>query len=275
MNHAQPSTLADEPHTLALWASVAEIVAYRPLLVHLVARDLKVRYKRSLFGVMWAFAEPLFQMVLFALVFSLLLGIHTPKYPVFILSGVLVWSFIHTGVTYALPSVTGNASLVKKIYFPLEILTLATVAGRFVHFLLSLVLLVPFLIYYDVACGWAWLWLPLLVLLMASLVAGLALLFASLNTLYEDMSFLVNFGFMSLFYLSPVFYSPDMVPSHLRGLYLLNPVAGLITCFRDALLANQAPTLEVLGPAALVAVTALWVGARTFGKLKWQFAEVL
>ena len=256
-------------------AAIREIAHYRQLLFRLVGRDLRVRYKRSVLGVTWAFAEPLVLMGLFTMVFSRFLRVNTPDYPVFVLCGIVVWGFFQTGVTYALTSVSGNANLVKKIYFPREILPLATVLGRFVHFLLSLLLLVPFLVYFHAPITIALLYLPLLVALELVLVCGLALLFTGLSTLYEDVAFLVSFAFTGLFYVSPVFYSVELVPAAIRPWYLLYPIAALISAYRDVLLYGKAPSVLELTTAVVAAGLCLTLGAMVFRRLQWSFAEVL
>jgi len=254
---------------------VAELFEFRQLLFALVARDLRVRYKRSVLGVLWAFLEPLALMTLLTTVFSFLLRVPVARYPAFALSGVIVWTFFHTGVTYALSAVSQNAALVKKIYFPREILPLATVAGRGVHFALSLLLLAPFVVYFHIDVGASLLWLPALVVVQLMLIAGLALLFGALATLYEDAGFIVNFAFSGLFYLSPVFYSVEMVPAPWRGVYLLNPMAALLDSYRAVLLENHAPAAGPLLVATLVSLTTLVAGLLVFRRLAWRFAEVL
>jgi len=248
---------------------------HRQLVYCLVSRDLRVRYKRSVLGVLWAFAEPLVLMLLYSVVFSLLLRVQTPAYPAFALAGVVVWGFLHTGVTYSLSSITQNANLVKKIYFPREILPLAMVLGRAVHFLLSLFLLVPFLIAFDIRPTPYLLLLPLLVLIQLVLVLGLALLFSAVSTLYEDVGFLVNFAFSGLFYLSPVVYPVELVPARFQTLYLANPIAALITSYRAVIISGTPPPWTALGLAAFTSVLALALGLFVFRRVEWSFAEVL
>lgn len=255
--------------------ALREILAYRHLVSSLVVRDLRVRYKRSALGVVWAFAEPLALMALFTIVFSRVLRLDVPNYPVFVLAGVVVWGFFSTGVTYALGAVQANASLVKKIYFPRAILPLSTVFGRLVHLVLSLLLLAPFLAWFGVRPGWGLLLLPLLILLQALLVAGLALFLSALSTLYEDVSFLVGFAFTGLFYVSPVLYPLELVPEHYRLLYALNPMSALLTGYRAALLGLPWPRPLELALAVAIALVAFVGGTFVFRRLEWVFPEVL
>jgi lipopolysaccharide transport system permease protein len=255
--------------------AIREILTYRHLVSSLVARDLRVRYKRSALGVVWAFAEPLALMALFTVVFSHVLRLDVPNYPLFVLAGVLVWGFFSTGVTHALGAVQSNASLVKKVYFPRAILPLSTVFGRLVHLVLSLLLLAPFLAYFGVRPGLGLLLLPVLVLLQALLVAGLALFFSALSTLYEDVSFLVSFAFTGLFYVSPVLYPLELVPERYRLLYALNPMSTLLTGYRAALLGLPWPRPGEIAIAVAITLVAFLAGTLVFRRLEWIFPEVL
>jgi lipopolysaccharide transport system permease protein len=250
-----------------------ELFRFRLLLYNLVARDLRVRYKRSVLGVLWAFLEPVALMMLFTVVFSAFLGVGGPSYPVFALCGVIVWGFFNTGVVHSLSAVRQNAALVKKIYFPREILPMATVLGRAVHFGLSLILLLPFLLHFQVEITASVLWLPLLMIAQLELVLGLALLLGALATFYEDVGFIVNFMFSMLFYLSPVVYPVSVVPERFQTVYMLNPVAVLLTAYRAVLLDGRAPEPWGLGYVAACSLVVLVLGLLVFRRLAWRFAE--
>lgn len=252
-----------------------ELFAFRHLIARLVGRDLRVRYKRSVLGVVWAFAEPLALMALFTAVFSRVLRLDVPNYPVFVLTSVIVWGFFQTGVTHALRAVLDNKNLVKKTYFPRAVLPLSTVVGRGVHLLLSLGLLAPFLAWFHVVPGWSLLALPALLLVQLTLVLGLALLLSALSTLYEDVAFLVTFGITGLFYVSPVLYPLELVPAAYRPMYTLNPMSALLGGYRAALLGLPWPQPSELLTAAAVSVVVLLVGLLVFRRLEWLFAEVL
>ncbi len=258
-----------------MFRDIKEILRYKELIRNLVVRDLKVRYKRSLLWLLWAFLEPVMLMALFTAVFSLLLRIKVDNYPAFVICGIIAWNFFTTGVSYSLPSVSGNAGLVKKIYFPKAILPVATVIGRLVNFALSLLLLVFFLVLFRVPMSVNVLYLPVIVLLQVTLILGLSLLLTGLNTLYDDVNFLLNFVFFGMFYLTPVFYSVDMVPERFRSLYMLNPMAIIITSYRDVLLYSRAPRPEYLAVGFAFSGALLLAGFLVFRRLEKVFAEVL
>lgn len=255
--------------------AIAELLKYKELVFNLVSRDLKVRYKRSVLGVAWAFIEPLMLMLLFSTVFSYLLKIQIENYPVFVLTGVLAWSFFVTGVNYSLNSISANANLIKKIYFPKEILPLSVIIGRLVNFLLSLLILVPFFFWFKVHLSLNILFIPVIIAVQLVLVFGLALLLSSLNTFYDDVGFLTNFIFMGLFYLTPVFYSAEMIPERFRTVYMLNPMAAVITAYRDVLLYSRLPDMGYFGLAAALSVLIFILGLSVFRRTEHIFAEVL
>lgn len=247
----------------------------RGLLWALVSRDLKVRYKRTLLGVLWALAEPIFMMLLFTIVFSFVLRMQVENYSLFVLCGVVVWGYFKTGVMASLDSVKANAPLIKKVYFPRQVLPIAAVLGRTVHFMLSLLLLLPFFCYFEVAPSITWIAIPLLLLVQLLMVTGMALLFSALATLYEDVGFLVGFALTAIFYLSPVIYPLALVPQHLQQFYLLNPFAAVLHSYHQILLQQSWPPWGALGIAALVGAFALALGHVVFQRLQWTFAEVL
>jgi lipopolysaccharide transport system permease protein len=255
--------------------AISELFRYKELVYNLVSRDLKVRYKRSVLGVAWAFIEPMAMMFLFTLVFSYLLKIKIDKYPVFVLTGLLAWNFFLTGVNYSLSSISSNANLIKKIYFPKEILPLSTIAGRLINFILSLLLLVPFFIWFRVPLGVSILFLPVVIAVQLVLISGLSLLLSSLNTFYNDVGFLANFIFMGFFYLTPVFYSVDMVPERFRTVYMLNPMAAVITAYRDVLIYSRLPDMGYFGLAAALSLFIFVLGLMVFKRAEHTFAEVL
>ena len=254
---------------------IKELIRYKELVLNLVSRDLKVRYKRSVLGVLWAVLEPLAMMLLFTLVFSYLLKIKIANYPVFVLTGLLAWNFFLTGVTYSLTAITSNTNLIKKIYFPKTALPLATISGRLINFLLSLLVLVPFFIYYGIPLSWTAVYLPLILIVQIAFINGLSLLLSSLNTFYNDVGFLTNFVFMGLFYVTPVFYSTDMIPARFKAVYMLNPMSEIITAYRDVLLYSRPPDLMYFSVCCLSSFATLFLGLRVFKRYEHLFAEVL
>ena len=248
---------------------------YKELLKNLVIRDLKVRYKRSVLGVLWALLEPLILMILFTVVFSMLLRIKVEKYPVFVLCGLLPWSFFSTGLSYSASSILQHANLIKKIYFPREIIPLGVILARLVNFLISLILLFGFMLAFGVTFTPYIALLPLIIALQLLLIVGLSLFFTSLNTFYYDVGFILEFLLFGWFYVTPVFYPVSMVPERFLKFYMLNPMAVIVHSYRQVLLYGQAPNFGQLMIAALLIAVAFLIGWSVFRRLEYRFAEVL
>jgi lipopolysaccharide transport system permease protein len=254
---------------------IREIFAYKELIKNLVVRDLKVRYKRSILGIFWALLEPLLLMLLFTAVFSLVLRIQVEKYPVFVLSGILPWTFFSTSLSYSAGSIAENASLIKKIYFPREIIPLTVIISRLVNFLLSLGLLFIFLIAFKIKFTYSLAYLPLVLIIQLIFIVGLSLFFSSLNTFYHDVSFILQFILFGWFYITPIFYPVTMVPAKYLFLYMLNPMATIVHSYRNILLSGIPPDFNHLLIAFLISILCLIIGTYTFRRMEFRFAEVL
>src|SRR5574341_591815 len=183
-----------------------EIVLRKGLIYSLVEREIKVRYKRSGFGILWAFAEPVMLMGLYYIVFGKILRLGVPEYPIFLISGILVFQFFSGGVAHAVPSIVVNANLVKKIYFPREILPLSVVLGRLVHLLIALSVWILFLVLFKGRLSPPLWLLPVALALVTATLVGLAMLVAGCHVYFSDTGFLVNYLLMAGFYLTPAVY---------------------------------------------------------------------
>lgn len=254
---------------------LAEHIRYKNLYANLVSRDLKVRYKRSLLGVSWAFFEPVIQMVIYSVVFSFIMKVPVENYPVFVLTGLVAWSFFSSGLVMPQSMVRDNAPLIKKIYFPREILPLASLMGRAVHFWVSLIVLIPFLMYFQVPLHSSVLYLPIIFGVQTLFMTGLVLVLTPLNTLYDDVGFLTDFSLRALFYLSPVVYPASMVPESVRPIFDLNPMAILISGYRNAIVHGEPPAWTSLFYLSVLSIMLIALGLRVFSRVQRKFAEVL
>jgi ABC-2 type transport system permease protein len=255
--------------------SIAEFLQYKELIRNLVIRDLKVRYKRSILGVFWALLEPLVLMILFTVVFSIVFRIKVENYPVFLLCGLLPWKFFSSSLSYSSSSIAQHANLIKKIYFPREILPLGVILSRLVNFLITLALLFLFLLAFKVKLTPYLLFVPLLILLQLFLIVGLSLFFAALNTFYNDVEFILEFILFGWFYVNPIFYPVSMVPDRFLSLYMLNPMAVIVHSYRNVLLYGQGPDVGQLMTALPVIALTFVIGWMVFRRLDYRFAEVL
>lgn len=265
------------------WASriaapALELWAYRDLLLNLVKRDLAVRYKRSALGFAWSFLNPLLMMLVFAIVFQVVRPLSVRSYPLFVLAGLLPWNFLAGSLSGAVRSITGNAQLIDKVYFPREILPLAVVLANLVNFLLSLAVFIPLALLMGARFGPWTLALPLVIGVQLLLVAGLGLLLAALNVFYRDTELVLDVGLTAWFFLTPIFYELELLPNQVLGVdvwrfvYTLNPMATLVTDYRYILLYQYPVIRHTLVPAVL-GVVFLLVGWYLFRRAAPAFSE--
>jgi ABC-type polysaccharide/polyol phosphate export permease len=300
------STSTERPTRLStarvgLWERLGEIWRYRELLVAFTRTELKVKYKNSVLGFAWSMLNPALYLVVFYVVFQLILGSGIPSFPIFLLSGLLVWNLFSTGVGSATGSVVDNAALVRKVALPREILPLASVGAALLHFFLQAIVLFVALavIQYDVAVAY----LPLLpVALFALLVfaAALGVLLAAINVQLRDTAHFVELALLAWFWMTPIVYPYGLVAQKLGSeswLYLLNPVTDVVISFQRAIYArteyttveNGVKTVQQMLPAGVDQWWYLWhlgivIGASAvlflfalslFGHAEGNFAEEL
>lgn len=263
---------AERHYWLDLWR-------YRELFRVLAWRDLSVRYKQTVIGVLWALIRPLLTMLIFTIVFGRIAKLPTDgnaPYALMVFAGILPWTFFSTGLSDASSSLINNTALISKVYFPRLIMPVATIVVAFVDFLISLCILVALMVWYRFLPDWHTLVLPVFVLWAFAASLGPSLWITSLNVKYRDFRFVVPFVVQLGLYVSPVGFSSSVVPEHWRLLYSLNPMVGVIDGFRWCILRGQV-VLSAQELLAGVAVTAffLWFGVRQFRKTEKTFADLI
>ena len=230
-------------------ARARQSVNYRDLLYNLVVRDLKVRYKHSVLGFFWSLLNPLLLMGVFAFVFGALLPERTrPAFPIFFLCALLPWNWCSASVMGTLNSIVGNGHLIKKVFFPREMLPVAVVLSNMINYVLSLPALFLFMLFlrqgltggpFSSGCGFVCInahlgWLPLLILTQALFLTGLGFFLSSLNVFFRDTSVLVEVGLSAWFFLTPIIYDvKDVAGQYTSLMYYLNPMASIIANYRD------------------------------------------
>jgi lipopolysaccharide transport system permease protein len=253
-----------------------ELWRNRELLYFLTLRDIKVRYKQTLLGITWVLIQPLLTMLVFTLVFNRFVRLNTGDmpYPLFALSGLVLWLFFANAVTNAASSLVLNAHLITKVYFPRMYIPAASVGTGLVDLAVSLVLLVGVAIYYGTAWTWSALLLPVFILLMTLLALGLGLLFSSLTAKYRDLRHALPFVIQIWMFASPVIYPTTVVPENWRWLLLINPVAPILEGFRAALAGRPidwSHTAIAAGIILVLFVASLYI----FRRAENQFADVV
>jgi lipopolysaccharide transport system permease protein len=252
---------------------------YRELFIILAWRDVSVRYKQTIIGVAWAVFRPFLTMVVFTVIFGRVAGLPSDgkaPYALLVFAGMLPWTLFSTALSEASNSLVGNANLISKVYFPRLIVPAAAVVTAFVEFLISFIILLGLLAYYQFVPGWNMLLLPLFVLLALLVSLGPGLWITALNVKYRDFRYVIPFIVQFGLYISPVGFSSQVISEQWRLLYGLNPMVGVIDGFRWCILGGDSPiywpgfTLSL----ALVAFF-LWLGVSRFRKMEKSFADMI
>jgi lipopolysaccharide transport system permease protein len=252
---------------------------YRELFRVLAWRDLAVRYKQTVIGVLWALIRPLLTMLVFTIIFGRIAKLPTDgnvPYPLMVFAGILPWTFFSTGLSEASNSLINNERLISKVYFPRVIVPVATIVVAFVDFLISFGILLLLMSWYRFIPDWRIFVLPFFVLLTFLASVGPSLWITSLNVKYRDFRYVIPFIVQLGLYVSPVGFSSGVVPQQWRLLYSLNPMVGVIDGFRWCILRGQSE-LYTPGLVTSVTVTAffLWFGIRQFRKTERSFADFI
>jgi lipopolysaccharide transport system permease protein len=252
---------------------------YRELFQVLAWRDLSVRYKQTAIGALWAVIRPFLTMLVFTVIFGRLAKLPsdgTAPYALMVFAGMLPWTLFATGLTEASNSLINNANLISKVYFPRLIIPIATVVVSFVDFLISFVILILLMVWYNFVPGWQMIWLPFFAVLAFLTSIGPSLWITALNVKYRDFRYIIPFIVQFGLYVSPVGFSSNIVPEQWRPLFSLNPMVGVIDGFRWCILGTQSG-LYLPGLALGLVVTAafLWLGVVQFRKTEKTFADLI
>jgi len=257
----------------------ADLWRYRELFLILAWRDISVRYKQTIIGVAWAILRPFLTMVVFTIIFGRVAKLPSDgdaPYALMVFAAMLPWSLFSLALSEASNSLITNVNLVSKVYFPRMIVPIATIVTAFVDFLVSFVILLGLMTYYQFAPGWNMLLLPLFILmaLLASLGPGLWI--TALNVKYRDFRYVIPFVVQFGLYISPVGFSSNVIPEKWRLLYSLNPMVGVIDGFRWCILGSESP-IYWPGFTLTLAIVAffLWLGITRFRKMEKTFADLI
>ncbi len=256
---------------------IRELWEYRELCYFLAWRDIKVRYKQTVLGVLWAVIQPFFTMVIFTLLFGQLAKIPTDGIPgpIFYFSALVPWIYFSSTVTNAGMSLVANSGLLTKIYFPRVLLPAAAALSNLIDFLISSVLLGGFIAYYKIPLGWhLFLW-PILVVLLMLLALSLGMFFAALNVKYRDIKYALPFFIQLLLFATPIIYPASMIPERFQWLLALNPLSALIEGFRYVVVPNRTVDWNVLGISVAISAGLFIAGVAYFRSTEKAMADLV
>lgn len=265
------------PKKRITWQDFQELWQYRELLYFFTWRDIKVRYKQTIVGIGWSVFQPFMTMVVFSIFFG-----HFAKmpsdgvpYPIFVFVGLLLWQFFSASLNGASASLTGNAGIVTKVYFPRLILPISSTLTNLVDFAISLGVLIGIMVYYQFIPHLAGLWiLPLLLVITFMISVGVGMVLTSINVKYRDVRYALPYFMQMLLFVTPVIYPPS-IAGKFSWILAINPMTGVIKAARSAILGTAPINWFLLGISALFGILALIIGVIFFKKTERYFADII
>lgn len=253
-----------------------ELYQYREMLKNLINRELRTRYKASVIGFLWTFINPLIMLVVYTVFFSIIArGAAIQPYSIFLFCTLLPWTYFQTGVQTSTVTIVGNANLVKKVYFPNELLPMATVIASLVNYLLGLLILIPAEYIFGVRLNFSVVFFVPIVLVQSVLILGFGYWLSALNVFFRDVEHITGVIFTAWFYVTPVIYQMELIPPEYRRLYMLNPMTPITLAYRDIFFYGRIPDMGSLLKVAIVGGILMISGLIAFRKMRKRFAEEL
>ena len=272
-----PNQTIIEPPKGLFNLEVKELIAYHELLFFLVWRDIRVRYRQTVLGAIWALLQPLFTMVVFSVIFGQFAQLPSEgiPYPIYTFAGLLPWQLFSTALSRSSESVVGESRLISKIYFPRLIIPLSSVGAGLIDFALAFIIYLGLMVFYQVPVTWKMAALPLFTLfaLISALSVGLWL--SALNVKFRDVRYTVPFLATVWMYITPVAYSSTIIPEQWRALFGLNPMAGVVGGFRWMLLGTPFPDARMFVISIAVVILLFISGLVYFKRMENYFADVI
>ena len=274
----EPNTIYIRPTTGLAALNLGDLWRFRELILFMIWRDIKVRYKQTLLGALWAVIQPVMTMLVFNFLFNNVAKVSSDgiPYPIFSFTALLPWGLFTTALNSASRSLTSNTNMITKTYFPRLVLPMASVLGGLVDFAIAFVILIGMMIYYNITPTWTALWaVPVFLLLAIISALGVALWLSAINVQYRDVGYALPFITQFWLFITPVAYSSKVITGRWELIYALNPMAGVVNGFRWALLGAGS------GPDFLVAISTgislviLITGLIYFRNMERTFADTI
>ena len=252
---------------------IKNLYNYRELLKSNVKKEIRGKYKGSFLGVLWSFLNPLLQVLVYAIVFPYIMRIKTPNYLQYLIVGIIPWTFFTTVLNQGMIAVRMNAGIIKKVYFPREILPISVALSGLVNFFISCIIILLFCIFGGLGVSWHLVLLPIFAIVQFFLTLGIVLALSAINIYIKDIEYIVQFFINMMFYGTPILYSAELFPERIRWVLYLNPLTEIIDAYRDIFMYHKLPellpTLYLLG----ITVVLFFIGLAIFRKLEKGFAE--
>ncbi len=251
-----------------------QVFSYGHLLKNLVIKDLKLKYRGSILGALWSLLNPLIFIIVYTIVFKHIIRIQMENYGIFILAGILPWNFFSSAVSMSTKSIIDNGNLIKKVYFPREILPIATILFNLSQCLLAFLVFLP-VVFYMTGIHISILWLPYILTLHTMFTLSVAFILSAITVFYRDIIHLTEVGLMLLFWGTPIIYPVSMVPKSLNFLINANPLTPFITAYQNVIYEKAEPCLAIHLKMWILVSIILIVGYQVFKHCNPKFAEEL
>ena len=252
-----------------------ELYEYRELLKSSVKKEIRGKYKASFLGVIWSFVNPLLQVLVYAIVFPYLIGNRVDNYVVYLITGIIPWTFFSTVIQTCGTCIKANSGIIKKVYFPRIILRLSAMISGLINFFISCLIILLFCIIFGVGISWHIVFVPLYALIEGVFALGIGMIVGACDAYVQDLEYIVNFLLQLAFYGTPIVYDIGQFESAglLGKLVMMNPMTQIVMGFRDCFLYHRLPDFGMLVPLSAVALIMLGIGTLVFNKLEKGFAE--
>lgn len=253
---------------------IKDIYSYREMIVMLIKRDLRSRYKGSILGFLWTFLNPLFQLIVYTLVFSIIMRAGYDKYYLFLFIALVPWLFFSTSIVGGAACIWSQKELVNKIYFPREVLPIAHVTCQLINMILTFVVVFAAIIVSQHGVnGVALLYLPIIIMIEYFFALGIAMIVSAITVFFRDVEYILGIVMMAWQFLSPVMYGIDMVPEDVGKVMVFNPMYSILSVYRDILYYKTIPEWKTMALSASLALLVLLIGFVVFERLKRHFSE--
>ena len=252
-----------------------KIYDYRELLKNNVKKDIRGRYKQSVLGVIWTFLNPLLQLAVYAFIFPLILKTTQPYYVIFVCVGLIPWTFFTATISQSTWAVVGNGNIVKKVYFPREILPISIVTSNMVNFLISTIIIVAFCLAYGLGITKYIVFYPIILAIQYLFQLGISFILSAITVYFRDLEHFVQIALMLLFYATPIVYAGETIPEAFTFIIDYNPMAHIINAYRDVFYNQVKPDLSSLATVLGLSIVLVIIGYFIFKKLQKGFAEEL
>lgn len=252
---------------------VFDLKNYREFLKSNVKKDIRGKYKGSFLGVLWSFINPLLSVLVYAIVFPYIMRIKIENYLIYLITGIIPWTFFTTSINMGMISVLSNADIIKKVYFPRIILPLSTVTSCLVNFLISCLIILLFCFGSGLGVSIHLIWLPIIALIQYIMLLGFTFILSAIEIYMRDIEHIVNFILSMAFYVTPILYTPDIFPNRLSWVLTINPMAYLVNAYRSIFFYQQIPNINELLIVSIFSFVIFMIGYFIFEKLQKGFAE--